>query len=143
MKRFGWFDMVIVAVFATVMAYGVSRAYDINAPTGSDIPAERVYHQVTVASLAGGKVRQTHVEVEGFVTYVRTEPDGDLHIRLCDSPKVQGMNREHCIVAECIPALPCPAPSVGQKVAVHGISRWDRENGHNWAEVHPIEKGFW
>ena len=108
-----------------------------------DVPPERHYHAVAIPSLAGGHVRATHVEVEGYVTYVRTEADGDLHIRLCDSPRVKGMNRLRCIVAECIPAMPCPAPDLGQKVAVHGISRYDHERGHQWFEVHPVERGFW
>lgn len=103
-------------------------------------PASRPYHPVALRDLALGKVRQTHVHVEGWVTYVVTEEDGDLHVRLCDSPKVEGMQRDRCVVVECIPELPCVRPRVGAHVAVEGISRCDKENGHRWNEVHPCEK---
>lgn len=100
----------------------------------------RPYHVVALADLALGKVRQTHVQVEGFVTYTTVEADGDLHIRLCDSAEVKGMARDRCIVAECIPELPCEKPPLGARVAVEGVSRFDKENGHKWSEVHPVEK---
>lgn len=103
----------------------------------------RSYHEVTIAALAAGHVRHTHVVVEGYVSYVRFEEDGDLHIRLCDAPDVKGMNRHRCVIAECIPELPCPPPDIGSKVAVAGIGRFDRENGHKWGEIHPVLKGYW
>jgi len=103
----------------------------------------RPYHRVKICDLAAGKVRWTHVEVEGYATYIRTEADGDLHIRICDSPKVTVMDRSRCVVAECIPKMPCPPPDKGSKVAVHGIKRFDNERGHMWAEIHPVEEGFW
>jgi len=112
-------------------------------PTGSDAPYKRVYHPVSIIALAGGTVRHTHVEVGGFVTYIAHEDDGDLHIRLCTDPKIKVMDRNRCIVAECIPKMPCPAPEMGSRVTVHGISRFDKETNHLWGEVHPIEEGFW
>lgn len=100
----------------------------------------RVYHPVALRDLALGKVRQMHVQVEGFVTYIKTEEDGDLHVRLCDSADVQDMQRDRCVVVECIPELPCARPKIGAHLAVEGISRFDKENGHRWNEVHPCEK---
>lgn len=79
----------------------------------------------------------THIAVTGYVTYTALEDDGDLHIRLCDSPSVVGMDKTRCIIAECIPALPCTRPAKGNKIVVRGISRRDPE--HGWNETHPVE----
>jgi len=91
--------------------------------------AQRRYWDVSVDSLATGRVAHTHVAVRGRVTLVRREQDGDLHIKL--------VGRTGFIVAECIPALPCRVPKVGERVTVRGIVRWDAE--HHWVEVHPVE----
>lgn len=104
---------------------------------------DRQYHQVELRALAAGKVRRTHVLVEGYVAFVKIEEDGDRHIRLCDSASVTTMDRKRCVVLECIPELPCPAPKVGDHIAVAGISRFDPENGHRWYELHPVLKGYW
>lgn len=100
-----------------------------------------VFHAMALAALAAappaGPVR-THLEVTGYVTYIALEEDGDLHVRLCDAPTVTGMNRRRCVVAECIPALPCRRPARGARVRVRGISRYDGERGHRWWEVHPV-----
>jgi hypothetical protein len=88
----------------------------------------RPYHKVTIAQM--GATQWTHVEVTGKVTLVKTEADGDTHIRLSDGQKF--------IVAECIPVLPCPRiPHVGEIITVRGVSRLDKE--HGWYEVHPVE----
>lgn len=89
----------------------------------------RPYFPVTVSDLAAGRNFHTHVAVTGAVTYVKREADGDTHIRLG--------NGKVFVVAECILALPCKAPKVGQKITVRGISRFDLE--HKWYEVHPVE----
>jgi hypothetical protein len=87
----------------------------------------------------------THVEVKGFVTYTVKEADGDTHIRLCDSANIKTMDRKRCVVAECIPLLPCTKPPLGAHVQVDGISRFDAEGAcaagaeHCWWEVHPVE----
>ena len=91
----------------------------------------RPYHVGTVASLATS--RHTHVQVEGRVTLVRHEPDGDWHIRISDGQRF--------IIAEIIPTfvhLLMP-PRVGQCVRVRGIRRFDNEARHGWAECHPVE----
>src|SRR5213080_4558594 len=80
-------------------------------------PAQRRYWDVSVDSLATGHVAHTHVAVRGRVALVRREQDGDLHIKL--------VGRTGFIVAECIPALPCRVPKVGERVTVRGIVRWD------------------
>jgi hypothetical protein len=88
----------------------------------------RTYWPVTVEQVA--TTAHTHVKVMGRVKLVRHEADGDTHIQLTG---VTGF-----IVAECIPALPCALPTVGQRITVYGISREDKE--HHWSEVHPIER---
>lgn len=93
-------------------------------------PVVRHYWPVSVDSLATGKVAHTHVAVTGRVRLVRRETDGDLHIKLTGVKSF--------IVAECIPALMCPPPIVGQRITVYGISRWDGE--HHWAETNPVER---
>lgn len=111
----------------------------------------RTYHPISITELAAEnpavwKRAHTHVEVEGFVTYFKREADGDMHVRLCDSAKVAGMNRQRCLVAEAIPALPLlgsGGPLLirrGQHLRVRGIYRFDAERNHNWAEIHPIEE---
>lgn len=88
----------------------------------------RPYHRVTVAQLASSK--WSHVQVEGLVTYVRTQADGDVHVTIEDAGAIA--------VVEIIPAIPLPAPRKGQRIRVFGISRIDRD--HAWPEVHPAER---
>jgi hypothetical protein len=112
--------------------------------------SSRNYHRYTIAQIAAEnpadwKHPLTHIEIDGWVTYIKKEGDGDTHIRVCDSaplhPANQPMNAQHCIVAECIPELPCAAPRKGQHVLIDGIGRYDAENpGHHWWECHPVEK---
>jgi hypothetical protein len=97
----------------------------------------RLYWPIDVAQFARHGSPHTHVRVDGFVTYVAAQEDGDLHIRICDAPGVQGMVRERCIIAECIEQMPCSRPPLRSKVRIEGISRRDPE--HRWNEVHPIE----
>jgi len=57
-----------------------------------------------------------------------------------NNPKVGGMDRAHCIMAKCIPRLPCEAPRIGRPITVRGISRYDAEIGRHWWEIHPVEQ---
>lgn len=97
----------------------------------------RTYWPVDLATYAQKGAVHTHIELTGYVTYTAFEDDGDLHIRLCDSPTVVGMDKAHCVIAECIPLLPCTRPTKGRQITVRGISRHDPE--HNWQECHPLE----
>lgn len=105
--------------------------------------SQRTYHPIPLAMMASQdpahwKGMRTHVRVKGFITYIKKEEDGDLHIRLCDSAAVKIMDRAHCIVLECTPSLPCKKPRLGDAEG-WGISRFDGENGHKWWEIHPLE----
>ncbi len=107
----------------------------------------RVYHPISLTQMAAESPTKwaklhTHVRVQGWVTYKKREDDGDLHVRLCDSAAVKGMDRKHCIVAEFIPSLPVEgsrAIRIGRQIVVYGIYRYDAERAHGWAEVHPVE----
>lgn len=102
--------------------------------------------EITADNPAAWSKIHTHMHAEGYVTYTTIENDGDIHIRVCDSAGVATMDRKRCIVAECIPSLPCAKPKLGTHVAVEGIYRFDAEGGcspgaqHCWHEVHPVEK---
>lgn len=116
------------------------------AMAGAKDKPERRYHRISIAEMAQDEPADwnkvsTHVELFGWVRYVAHEDDGDLHIRICEDPRIEGMDRKHCIVAECTPWLKCRQPRVGAKVLVRGISRYDAESpGHHWWECHPVER---
>ena len=92
----------------------------------------RTYWPATVAQLASGTVKHTHVSVSGVVAYTRIEDDGDLHIRIA------GDTGAVFVIAECIPKLPCRRPKNGERVTVKGIQRFDPE--HGFREIHPVEE---
>ena len=89
----------------------------------------RYYWPVNIDDMAAGRNQHTHVQIVGIVTLVRHELDGDTHIKV--------VGKIGFVIAECIPALPCAKPVVGQRVTVQGIARFDGE--HKWYEVHPVE----
>ena len=117
---------------------------------------DRNYHRYLIADLAAADPANwhgkflTHIEIEGWVSYVAKEADGDLHIRLCDSSNAPAaMDAKHCIVAEVMPTLtPKGYQSAanwrlkkGMHLIVRGIGRYDAESpGHHWWECHPIEE---
>jgi hypothetical protein len=82
----------------------------------------------------------TRASVGGFVTQINKTDDGDTEIRICENPKIDPMDRARCIVAKCIPHLPCDAPQVGKPITVKGITRYDAKIGNHWWEIHPIEQ---
>jgi len=88
----------------------------------------RTYWPVTVEQVA--TTAHTHIKVTGRVKLVRHEADGDIHIQLTGTTGY--------IVCEIIPSLPLPAPKVGQRITVYGISREDKE--HHWSQAHPVER---
>lgn len=101
------------------------------------VTTTRTYWPIDPATYAVSGSKHSHITVTGFVTYVSKETDGDIHIRICDSALVLGMDTKHCIIAECIPELPCAHPAIGSSITVSGISRQDPE--HDWYEIHPVE----
>ncbi|HXM93468.1 MAG TPA: hypothetical protein VOA64_04315 [Candidatus Dormibacteraeota bacterium] len=107
---------------------------------------KRAYDELLISELVNEDSNRwtdrmrTHIAVSGFVTQVTKEDDGDMDIRICENPKVDGMDRARCVVAKCIPKLPCDAPPIGKPITVKGISRYDAKAGNHFWEIHPVEQ---
>ena len=68
------------------------------------------------------------------VSISNIDKDGDLTFRL-----VEDLGRgEPFIVCEIIEPIRLEAPSVGSRVRVYGVSRYDDQENHRWHEVHPV-----
>jgi len=105
-----------------------------------------IYAELTITELIGEDANRwsdkmdSRAAVSGFVTQVARGDDGDTEIRICENPKIDGMDRAHCIVAKCIPKLPCDVPRVGKPITVKGITQYDAKVGTHWWEIHPVEE---
>jgi hypothetical protein len=100
----------------------------------------REYHPAEIAKLNDNI--HTHIVLQGWITYKVEEEDGDWHFRVCDSPSLKKMDRDHCVVVEVIPAMSSILSEElkkGDKVEVRGIARFDKEANHEWNEIHPAE----
>jgi hypothetical protein len=76
-----------------------------------------------------------HVVAEGYVSEVRkNDEDGDLSFKLVDDLGRPGP----FIICEIIDPIKLEPPSVGSRVRVYGVSRYDGQADHNWYEVHPV-----
>ena len=117
-----------------------------SAPKPVEQSAKSVYAELTIAELIAEDPNRwsdkmsAHVAVGGFVTQVAKGSDGDTDIRICENSKIEGMDRARCIVAKCIPKIPCDVPQVGRPITVKGITRYDAKVGTHWWEIHPIEE---
>jgi hypothetical protein len=104
------------------------------------------YAELTIGELVGEDANRwsdkmsSRVSVSGFVTDINKGEDGDTAVRICENPKIEGMDRARCVVAKCIPKLSCDLPAVGKPITVKGISRYDAKVGSHWWEVDPIEQ---
>jgi hypothetical protein len=78
---------------------------------------------------------KTHVVAEGYVAEVHMdEEDGDLMFKLVEDVS----QPQPFIVCEIISTINVAAPTVGSRVKVYGVSRYDADEGRNWHEVHPV-----
>ncbi len=93
---------------------------------------EKEYHEVSIANISSNT--KPHVVAEGYVSEVRIDKDGDLTFRLVEDLQ----QREPFIVCEIIEPIRLEAPSVGSRVRVYGVSRYDDQENHRWHEVHPV-----
>jgi hypothetical protein len=115
------------------------------APKPAD-PPKVLYAQLTIGELVAEDANRwsdkmsTRAAVGGFVTQVSKADDGDTDIRICENPKIEGMDRGRCVVAKCIPKLPCDLPSIGHPVTVKGITRYDAKVGTHYWEIQPVEE---
>jgi hypothetical protein len=124
-----------------------ASAKSTNNPTPSAGPSAKiVYAELTIGELIAEDANRwsdkmsAHAAVSGFVTQVAKGNDGDTDVRICENPKIEGMDRARCIVAKCIYRLPCDLPPVGKPVTVKGITRYDAKVGTHWWEIHPVEE---
>lgn len=91
------------------------------------------FHTVNIADIQQN--RKPHVVAEGYVSEVRiNDEDGDLSFKLVDELGRPGP----FIICEIIDPIKLAPPSVGSRVRVYGISRFDSQTDHNWYEVHPV-----
>jgi hypothetical protein len=109
-------------------------------------PSKIVYAELTIGELVSEDANRwsdkmaTRAAVGGFVTQITKGDDGDTEIRVCENPKIDGMDRARCIVAKCIPKVPCDVPQIGKPITVKGITRYEAKLGTHWWEIHPIEQ---
>jgi hypothetical protein len=103
------------------------------------------YAELTIGELVSEDANRwsdrmsSRIAVSGFVTDISRGDDGDTTVRICENPKIEGMDRARCVVAKCIPKMPCDLPTIGKPITVKGISRYDAKVGTHWWEVQPVE----
>jgi hypothetical protein len=99
----------------------------------SDVFDEREFHTVSIADME--RTTKPHVMAEGYVSEIRIDDeDGDLRFKLVDSLQESGP----FIICEIIDPIKLAPPTVGSRVRVYGVSRYDSQENHNWYEVHPV-----
>jgi hypothetical protein len=125
----------------------IPAAKSATAPANSaDQQSKRVYADLTISELISEDANRwsdkmaTHAAVGGFVTQVTKRDDGDTDIRICENPRVDGMDRARCIISRCIPKIPCDLPQVGKPITVKGITRYEAKVGTHWWEINPVEQ---
>ena len=91
------------------------------------------FHPVKISDIE--RTSMPHVMAEGYVSEVRAnDEDGDLCFRLVDDLRQSGP----FVVCEIIDSIKIQPPSVGSRVRVYGVSRFDSKEDHRWYEVHPV-----
>ena len=109
-------------------------------------PSKRAYVEISIGELIIEDANRwtekmaAHAAVGGFVTQVTKRDDGDTDIRICENPRIAGMDRAHCIMSKCIPKIPCEIPQVGKPITVKGITRYEAKVGTHWWEINPVEQ---
>ncbi|HTZ33977.1 MAG TPA: hypothetical protein VMH31_16070 [Methylomirabilota bacterium] len=116
------------------------------APAKPAEPPKPLYPELTITELISEDANRwsdkmdTRASVSGFITQVEKAPDGDTAIRICENPKIDGMDRARCVIAKCVPKIPCDVPHIGKPVTVKGITQYDAKVGAHWWEIHPVEE---
>lgn len=103
------------------------------AKLSSDAIDRREFHTVSIGDTE--LTAKPHVVAEGYVSEIRiNDEDGDLSFKLVDSLQ----QAEPFIICEIIDPIKLAPPTVGSRVRVYGVSRYDSQENHNWYEVHPV-----
>jgi hypothetical protein len=116
------------------------------APVKAAESPKPLYPELTITELISEDASRwsdrmdTRASVSGFITQVEKTPDGDTAIHICENPKIDAMDRGRCVVAKCIPKIPCDVPHIGKPITVKGITQYDAKVGAHWWEIHPVEE---
>ena len=124
--------LIALLTAGLVLALGRSESGALGWPELGESFDEKEYHEVSIANISSNT--KPHVVAEGYVSEVRIDKDGDLTFRLVEDLQ----QREPFIVCEIIEPIRLEAPSVGSRVRVYGVSRYDDQENHRWHEVHPV-----
>jgi hypothetical protein len=145
-RAVGWRELVLKPGFALAMIGVAALIAAVIVASGARARGEEravlliastldlsEFHAVNIADIAqNGK---PHVVAEGYVSEVRVNgEDGDLSFKLVDDLGHPGP----FIICEIIDPIKLAPPSVGSRVRVYGVSRYDGLADHNWYEVHPV-----
>jgi hypothetical protein len=125
----------VTALIAAVLVASGGRSHR-EEPSGqliADALDLKEFETVNIADIQENL--KPHVMTEGYVSEVRlSDEDGDLTFKLVDDLGQPGP----FIICEIIDPIKLAAPSVGSRVRVYGVSRYDGQVGRNWYEVHPV-----
>jgi hypothetical protein len=123
-----------------------SATKTVTPPAKAADPAPKlIYAELTIGELVSEDANRwsdkmaSRVAIGGFITDISKTEDGDTAVRICENPKIEGMDRARCVVAKCIPKLPCDLPTVGKPITVKGLPRYDAKVGDHYWEIHPVE----
>ena len=142
----GWREVVLKPGFALAVIGVAALIAAVLVASSGRRPAEERAGQLIADALDLSEFRtvniadierniKPHVVAEGYVSEVRiNDEDGDLSFKLVDDLGRPGP----FIICEIIDPIKLAPPSVGSRVRVYGVSRYDGQENHNWYEVHPV-----
>jgi hypothetical protein len=125
----------VAALIAAVVVASAGRAHreEVSGQLIADALDLKEFQTVNIADIHQNQ--KPHVMTEGYVSEVSlSDEDGDLTFKLVDDLGRPGP----FIICEIIDPIRLEAPSVGSRVRVYGVSRYDGQAGRNWYEVHPV-----
>jgi hypothetical protein len=129
-----------IAIFAVaLMVFSAVLLWDKQKPRPLEgTPLVRAFdgsnfRPVLISEIA--KNTAPHVVAEGYVTEVKIDrDDGNYKFKLVENIR----QSEPFIICEIITPINIEPPTVGSRVRVYGVSRYDAEEGRRWHEVHPV-----
>jgi hypothetical protein len=93
----------------------------------------KTFHPVAIDDIQ--RSEDPHVVAEGYVADISLDrDDGDLMFKLVDNLDRPGP----FVVCEIMDSIKLSPPTVGARVKVYGVSRYDAKADHQWYEVHPV-----
>ncbi len=134
--RFAFAVIGVVTLIAAALVASGRRAPTLGERSGALIAAALDLSEFQTVNIKDIEQNQKpHVMAEGYVSEVRVnDEDGDLSFKLVDDLGRPGP----FLICEIIDPIKLSPPSVGSRVRVYGVSRYDGQADHNWYEVHPV-----